>query len=530
MTAEISFLSAAEKLTLHTYFFEQELGCEEYTPISRVVAAALLSVSAALDIAFHTTMIFPTCVYALGKSLLCCELDFVLPWQHLQRVRNAVAPLLLGSVFGLIHPFAGFAVSEPVDKHAVVGMLSSNTSCRFTTPCSPIQSLSIVETIARGHQTSEVAGVRHQIYSDECIESIRFAREFEGSLESLQAQEFIHKITNLTLLATGYLVKEIRGEYQYEAVTREVLIRCAVLLMPILATIDLTFAMLLHLFLLATGVIQFISGRGPIYTEITTNPLMHLFFLLQNIMKVVGTLVATLVGIVEPTTGFKVGLYMGSLFYYMQMSCLMSQLQAKMESLPLNARFFIPIVYGTENYSALSLPVDSMHKTYLIIEKKAGELFNLYWVNRSSVSQKINTTLDQAITVIRPMLDARFPFMNVEKTFNSYPIKGDKPVLPENIPYPMNPNLASQGNHTNCVVSNLFATFETLDRLQGSSVDTTEERYRVTREALMHDYSFYRDAFFPFRIDFNYLRSAETRNASLTEIWEAFEQKPNAAI
>ncbi len=92
----------------------------------RLAAAILLSPAAALDIVLHSLLVLPTFVYAIGKSIHQRQPDFTLPWQHLQRIRNAIAPLLLGSAFGVLHPSAGLAMSEATDKHAVIGMLSSN--------------------------------------------------------------------------------------------------------------------------------------------------------------------------------------------------------------------------------------------------------------------------------------------------------------------------------------------------------------------------------------------------------------------
>jgi hypothetical protein len=147
-TASISFISYAEKLTLMAYHGPRNHSVVLSEIISRLAACVFLSAAAALDIGMHTLFVLPTFMYALGKSIYQWKADFNLPWQHIQRIQNAVAPLLLGSALGLIHPFAGIAMSEPTDKHIALGMLSSNAREDFETPCSPIHSLSIVEELA----------------------------------------------------------------------------------------------------------------------------------------------------------------------------------------------------------------------------------------------------------------------------------------------------------------------------------------------------------------------------------------------
>ncbi len=64
-----------------------------HSVISRITALAL-SPAAALDIVLHGASLFPKIIYACGKSLYTLEVDFQLAWQHLQRVRNAVTPLI----------------------------------------------------------------------------------------------------------------------------------------------------------------------------------------------------------------------------------------------------------------------------------------------------------------------------------------------------------------------------------------------------------------------------------------------------
>lgn len=514
--AGISFLSGAEKLTLLAYHAPRKYSIIVSEVISRIAATILLSASAAIDIVVHTLFVMPTFIYAISKSIYLRKADFNLPWQHIQRIRNAVAPLLLGSVLGMIHPFAGLAVSESTDKHIALGMLSSNTNQDFETPCSPIHSLSIVEELALSHRYIEKDGVNKEIFSPEHLKVIRDAKSFEESLESLQAQEYIHKITNVTLAIMAKIKIGIENS-SLSTLSKNVLVRLSGLLVPILTVIDITITLIAQAFFLTTGIIRIVSGRGPIYTEVTTNPLMHASFLIQNVLKSVGNLVGTLVWFVSPMTGFKVSLFPANIFFKMQMNILMLKIKVKMHFAREDSRFVVPIVFGDGECSALSIPTHCMHKTYLIVEKK-NHAFNLYWVNRPNVSVKNGLSSQAAVMQIKSMFDERFPFMHIERLMN-YPVQSKQPEFASSVNFV---KIANQGNSINCVVSNLFGMLETLDRIRGEDNEISQLRYTTAREALMKRYSFYKDGFFPF--------TDISNGYSLHNVWEKVAAYPEAAI
>lgn len=517
-TSELSFLSGAEKLTLGAYHKPQEYSIVASEVISRLAAAILLSPAAAFDLVFHTLLVLPTVVYAIGKSIYQRQVDFTLPWQHLQRVRNAIAPLLLGSAFGVLHPFAGLAMSEATDKHAVIGMLSSNTGQNLETPCSPIHSLSIVENIAKNHRYVELreGRGRKEIFSPEHVKILKDARGLEESLETLQAQEFIHKITNVTLFVMAEIEVAIENSCLSD-LGNAILIRASGLLVPILTVVDVTITLLAQAFFLVTGVARLISGRGPIYTEVTTNPLMHASFLIQNILKSIGNLIGTFVWFVSPMTGFKVSLLPANLFFKLQMNIVMLQIRWKMHFSQDNERFVVPVIFGNGDCSALSVPTHSMHKTYLIVEKQAGS-FNLYWVNRPNISWKQGLNTEETLGQIHFMLEERFPFMDIKKLMN-YPVKSKEPEFLGSANFA---NIAAQGSSTNCVVSNMFGMLEALDRIRGDGQEVTGLRYQVVRESLMKDYGFYKNGFFPF--------ASESDGYSLKNIWGVIKRRPNDPI
>ncbi|CRX37653.1 hypothetical protein [Estrella lausannensis] len=502
--SSLSFVSGAEKIVLGSYLHLEQHSQLLAEIVSRVAAVALLSLSAALDMAFHTAMILPALLYACGKSAIQGQADFTLPWQHLQRVRNAVAPLILGSALGLIHPYAGLFASEPTDKHIVAGMLSSNVCQLSETPCSPVHSLQM---------SSEIASSCKEVFSEQEREALRDAASYEYSLQSLQAQEYIHKITNVTL----YAMAQIKIAIDYSGLndfTKEALVRLSGVLVPVLTAVDLVIVVLVQAFFLTTGVIRLISGRGPIYTEATTNPLMHVSFLIQNILKVVGNLVGTLVWFVSPLDGFRVSLSLPNLYFKIELAIFNLRLKARMFFMQENSRFLLPIVYGTGECSVLSVPTHSMHKTYLIVEQKEGA-FNLYWVNRPFVEAKRGLTLGEASLQIGEMLDERYPFMDIEKMMN-YPVKAKSPSFGGAISLSQ---VASQGSPTNCVVSNLFGALEVMDRLEGKDESFSAFRYLCVRKYLDKTYGFYQGGFYPF-----------SNSLTLEGLFESSRNHPTASI
>ncbi|MBS0653728.1 MAG: hypothetical protein JSR39_09445, partial [Verrucomicrobia bacterium] len=57
---------------------------------------------------------------------------------QLQRVQDAVFPMLFGSAFAAVHPYLGCYAAEPVKKHIAAGILLSGTDRGFDAVCSPL--------------------------------------------------------------------------------------------------------------------------------------------------------------------------------------------------------------------------------------------------------------------------------------------------------------------------------------------------------------------------------------------------------
>ena len=132
-----------------------------------------------------------------------------------------------------------------------------------------------------------------------------------------------------------------------------------------------------------------------------------------------------------------------------------------------------------------------------------------------NISVKRKLSIDEALTQIGSMIDERFPFMDMQKMLN-YPVQSSEPQFSDSVNFA---TIGAQGNSTNCVVSNLFAMLETLDRISGADSKVTDLRYKTTREFLMKTYSFYESNFSPF-----------TEGYSLDQVWSRFKTCPTAAV
>ena len=493
-TSQVSFVSLAEMATDGAFIGLGKRSAVLGHVCGRVVAVATLSLGGAADIVFHGAMVVPAVFWAVGSSIVYLKWNVSLPWQHLQRVKNAVSPLLFGSVFGLIHPMAGIFMSEPCDKHIAMAALAANVEIpggerEFSTPCSPVQTLSMVKNIGR---MARLHSSKKHLFSDNHMRAINKAQAMEKDLEAIQAQEYLHQITNLSLHGRNWMIERI-ASLPLSSSGKMLAIRALAITFPVLAAIDLVAAVFLEGVMLIAGVQQLLTGRGPIYTEITQNPLFHVKFIIHAALKTVGTLLSTFVWPFSMEGAYKTSQFCTQIFYSLQMNYIMLKLRYSMWRLKEGEMTMVPIVFGLSDGSSLSLPFNSMHKTYVVIEKK-DEAFNLYWINREIVTKRSGATFSDTIDSVRKMLDTRFPYINDDR-LDGLPPKPSEPYLGWTTTDYM--TLHRQGTDTNCVISNLFGAFDCIDKITNRTKDTTP-RYTHVRSLLFSAYDFYKWEYTPF--------------------------------
>ena len=500
-TASFSFLSECQKITLTTYRECNKCSAILAEVSSRVVGIALLSLGAALDFVYHGVMIFPTLIYVVGKSVATGRCDFKLPWQHLQRMRNSVAGVVFGSACSVIHPFFGLGMAEPTDKHVVLGMLAPGQGTQLReAPCSPLHTYEIVGDVAKRNPDH---------FTKEHVKLIRQVRCYEHVSEILQNQEFIQKLTNITLLVLAKLLFAIEGS-KLNGRVKEIAVRAIGIFVPILAVVDAAIALLLQSLFLVTGAVHLVSGRGPMYTEITWNPLTHITFMVQNVLKLVGNLIGTVLWFVKPRLGFKASLSLPLGFFKVQLFALNCFVKCQLRCLGEGEKAAFPVLFGQADKvcEVFTMPTHELHKTYLVVLKVDGK-YNLSWVNRPDIQTKKGLKIGELASLLNEFMVERFPYMNPKKLFE-YPVKYSHPTLSETTSH----KIESQSEINNCVVSNLFGMLRAVDVLNGE-MDYPGSRYQAVREDLLRNYSFYKHAFHPF---------SKLGNRALSDEWEYFNK------
>lgn len=108
-TADLSFTAAAKRFTVGAFRFPRELSVTLSELISRIVAFVLMSPAGICDLVMNSLFVFPTFIYACGKSVIFWRADFNIPWRHLQNIGDAFAMTVLGSAVSLIHPILDYS-------------------------------------------------------------------------------------------------------------------------------------------------------------------------------------------------------------------------------------------------------------------------------------------------------------------------------------------------------------------------------------------------------------------------------------
>ncbi|MCI5052687.1 MAG: hypothetical protein MRY21_06100 [Simkaniaceae bacterium] len=441
--------------------------------LGRITSVALLSLGGLLEFVFHTTMLFPMLIYSIGKSIAKRKSCFNIPWQHLQRIQNSFGAILLGSPFAVIHPLMGLWATEASDKQIVMGMRGANQGLELSeTPCSPVHAMHLVKDIADNNKT---------VFSNEHRKLIKQVRGFEHGFEVLQSQEFVQKVTNATLALMSRTLFAIEESNMHQK-AKEVFSRIIGLLVPIFTAIDVALALILQSVFVLTGIVRAISQRGPIYTEVSWNPLMHIAFAIQNLLKAFGNIFCTFAWFYNPRVAFRASVTPSLAFFKMQLDLIICSAKKKIRGLKEGERCAFPLLLPVngQQLKAFDVPTHTLHQTYVIVEKRDGA-YTMVWTNRPSINTRSGMTESEAVDQLKTFFVARYPFMDKEKLFN-YPVYGAEPQL-QGVITP----IADQGSMNNCVISNLFGMCEALDRLQGKP-DMAQRRYRVVREYIEKKY------------------------------------------
>ena len=477
-TSQISITSRAQQLCSNCH--DDPTKSRPLNAVISRVAALLLSPAATLDFAIHAIALPFSIVYAVGKSIYQRELDFVLPWQHLQRIREAVFPILFGTIFGLLHPYLGIYATEPKVKHVVGGYLLSNSSQGIDVVISPL---------AAYRET--VSNLKDLGLSGEYQKIMKGLIKWEESLEKIQSFEmFCPKITHA---AMGKIYQYIDSSLM-PFLLKEIISRIAVIAYPIFAAIDLTGAALVSTFFFVTGVAQLVGGKSPAYLETTSSPILHIYHLAKIIIGAIGVTAGFFVSLVSPKCGLKFShpssKTLGVVSFLLRIQFL--KLSRQINALKDNERLLLPIVVqnNTNIDSELDLlPSHSAHMTYLLIEKE-NEKFSAELIDRGCFhGARYNLTNKEVLEIAKNALSLRFSSTNEDlDSFLATTFSETRGLI----------DLGQQGSVKNCIITNLFAVFEVMHSRDSASEKMQQVNLRDFKLQQMKKYDYFQYDFFPY--------------------------------
>ena len=303
-------------------------------------AGLLYSPAAAIDVIYHAAMVPLSTLYSSYKSLSERRIDFSLPWRHIQRYRDAIAPLALGSFFALIHPYMGFYATEPAKRQIRHGMLQ----VKHPVSCSPITTM------------SEVSALYDWSAEDQSL--LSGARSWERAFEQMQSYDFFDlKLTDKVAMAA-------QNDTRY-------------LLLWVPATVgDLVIQCVKTAVFIIEAAIQLVGGHPHAWMEATLHPETLIYQVIKPIVRILGSSVGLVTSLVNRAAGLQA---MRTLESALDPTRLTSELRLlglrlKLWWISPDQRILIPIVRQGEIKGNL-LPSENSHLYYVLIQKITQEDF-----------------------------------------------------------------------------------------------------------------------------------------------------------
>lgn len=446
------------------------------------VAGLLISFAAALDLAVHLIILPFALAYAIGRSIYNRKCDFILPYHHLQRVRDAVFPLLFGSLFGLIHPYLGTYAAEPTKKHIATGILLSGTAKdKFDTVCSPLTTMSEVTIL--NSQMDENFRLSKQ--ERKWLKQIQF---WEGEFEKIQSIDFF----NLRL--TYKLSRNIQltiDDSRLPLLLKEIAKRISLATYPIFMSLDLTIMAFATIISLGTLVVKIIGGQSPAYLEKAWTPEV----LIYNIVKIPLFLISATLGFIlslfHPETGLMCHRYSMDGLAWVPFKIKLLGLKLRLRMMKIGDTIILPSVevFSPEKMAKSRLPLlptYGSHMRYLLIEKTEEDTFQAELIERGPLHKK-TLVLSRAGMghVMEGALAKRYSFSHwkKEEVFEGF-------IRDPSI------DLGLQKGINNCIVTNLFAAIQVL-RHRGGKNDFNDFCQELKAHAFRRYYMYAFD-FYPF--------------------------------
>lgn len=452
MSSKISFANRVEQASL--YFYNGKLSAQvqllkpvllpiEQQVFSRIVSL-FISPAAVLDIAIHVVILPFSVIYAIGKSIYMRKCDFILPWQHIQRIRDAVFPVLFGSLFGLIHPYLGAYAAEPTKKHISTSILLSGTrKDTFDSVCSPITTISEVSSL--------LSEIPHKFISPDVKKLLNQVSFWEEEFEKIQSIDFFN--LNLTL-KIGNKIQQAIDESNLPRIAKEIVKRISLVTYPIFTVLDLTVFVFATVVSLGTLAVKIVGGQSPGYLEKAWTPEVLIYNIVKIPLFIISSTIGFIVSIVHPKAGLLCVQY--SMEWMAKIPFLLKMLGLKLRLHTMNVGEFILVpavqTFPDQGKQASLLPSYGSHMRYLLIEKTNPNTYQAELIERGKRHGK-TALLPRAemSALMQKTLALRYRFGNKDATvldnFN------DKSSLID---------LGKQTKINNCVVTNLFGAIQVL--------------------------------------------------------------------
>lgn len=445
------------------------------------IAGLFISPAALLDLAMHVGMLPFSFLYAIGKSVYLRKMDFVLPWQHLQRMRDAAFPILFGSLFGFIHPYLGTYAAEPTKKHIATGILLSGTqNAQFNTVCSPLTTMSEVSILlSKIPKEHRIQKKEKKLLNQVCF--------WEGEFEKIQSIDFFN--LNITYKVSNKIQQVIDKSHLAPA-AKECVKRISLLTYPIFLTLDLVVFTFATVVALATLPIRLLGGQSPAYLEKAWTPEVLIYNIIKIPLFIISSTLGFIVSLIHPKSGLLCVKYPLQWMAKIPFLLKLLGLKLRLYTMDVGSQILLPAVQTfSENRTQQRLnllPSYGSHMRYLLIEKTGKDQFKAELIERGPRHGQIDHLSRQQMSeLMENLLALRYKFGS------------DDPSILKR--FASNGKTAHLGNQTeinNCIITNLFAAVEVL-RIQSGNYDFEAVCKAVKTQALRR-YRMYASDFYPF--------------------------------
>lgn len=448
--------------------------------VSRI-AGLFISPAALVDGTFHAVCFTISVLYTVGKCIHMRRIDFIVPWQHLQRVRDSVIPILFGSMFGIIHPYLGSCAIEPTKKHIAVGIFLSRTEKEnFDAVCSPLTTMSEIKKLFRQLPST------HQLTPQE-DKTLTQIMGFERTFEKIQSLDFFN--LNLTSLASANLDAYLQRRFGRSG-PAEVIKRVAILAYALIACADLTVVVLTSVISLSTIPIKLLGGQAPCYLEAAGSIEVLFYNTIKLPVFAASLAVGVLVSGVDSKAGRTCMRYPMDMLARLPFAITTWGIALRLMLMKEGDTLALPAVDAEvqDECGGQLLPSLNSHMRYLLIEKGADGTFTSELIERGSHHGKTDRyDRMQTRRLIVDVLALRYRF----SWWDNY----RRSVLSEFKSANKTGDLGQQKKLNNCILTNLFGVIQVLEIK--NDVDRFGDMCVMIRFHARNRYRMYKHDFYP---------------------------------